>query len=283
MGFLSGMFGSPGYSIGRRDMQNAQQNMSNAAGTGYTPGSSGYDVNPFNGGSYGVNQETGRSFTTLPQYSDYVKEGSPEAAFSGIANAQKTAMQRGLAGGNRAAVSQFGRSGLGLGGIGGALAANRRSASQGMADIMGQNKMGLLNYGTDMYKYNRGQSLAEEAALRNARANDNSGQRADYGMNLQGQNQQFNMDRAAQNDRFNQYLQNYQAMSPNATQGTQGWLAPLVGTGIQAAMAGATGGASLAPSVMGNMPGVNAPGSAGGGVNFDYGNMFNVGYDPYRR
>jgi hypothetical protein len=224
-------FGSKGYFVDKERMGQAEDNLFNQTGQGFAPGSSGYNAGQYGGGAYGVNPNTGRSFTTLPQYSDYVKEGSPENAFSGIANAQKTAMQRGLAGGNRGTVSQFGQRGLGLSGAGGALAANRANTSRGMADIQRQNKMGQLNYGTDMYKYNRGQALAEELGLRNARQGDNTGMRNDYLSNLQGTQLQYAMDSGMNNQMYNQYAQTYGLFNQNADQGTSGWVSPMLEAG----------------------------------------------------
>lgn len=216
-------FGRSGYSVSKDRMRQAEDRLFNVP-QGYSQGSSGYNVPMFQNNDYGVNPETGRSFTTRPEYSDYVKEGDANKAFQGIANAQRTAMQRGLAGGNRAAVSQFGRSGLGLGGAGGAMAQNRRMASRGMADIARQTGMDKLGYDTDMYKYDRGQSLQEESVLRGARAQDAAGRRADYGVGLQALLNQFNMDRLAQNDLFNQANQMYSTLRPSADRGSRGWV-----------------------------------------------------------
>jgi len=220
-------FGREGYYVNKDRMRHAENNLFDNTGQGYSPGSSGYNTGSYDGGNYGVNPETGRSFTTQPKYSDYVKEGDPSKAFAGIANAQKTAMQRGMAGGNRSAVSSFGNRGLGLGGAGGAMADNRRNLSRGMADVERKTGMDKLGYNTDLYKYDRGQSLQEESALRNARQGDNTGMRNDYAANLAAILQQFNMDRGAANDMYNQYSNTYNQFQGNADQGSSGWAAPV--------------------------------------------------------
>jgi hypothetical protein len=220
-------FGKSGYSVSKDTMKGLDNTLINQAGKGYSPGSSGYNVNPFSGGSYGVNQDTGRSFTTLPKFSDYVKEGNIDDAFAGISNAQSDATKRGLAGSNRSLMSSFGRGGLGIGGIGGARAANNAAYSRDLAGIQRQTGMDKLGYGTDMYKYERGQNLADELGLRGARATDNSGQRSDYLANLQGLTSQFGMDQSANMDAYNRALQTRNSLAGNATQGSKGWVAPV--------------------------------------------------------
>lgn len=240
-------FGRSGYRVDKGQMRDAQSSMSDAANQGYSPGSSGYNVQtPAQANAmFGVNPQTGRSFTQQSSLNDFVP-GGYENAFTNMANKQMDALKRGQAGGLRAAASSMGRGGLGRGNMAGPTA----SIGRGMADIQRQTGMDKLNYGTDAYKFDRQQSLADELGLgqlglgRHAAA-------------LAGTQAQFGMDRSMNMDNFMKAMQNYQALSPFADKGSQGWLAPALQGGLSVGMAAATGGASAVPSMMGGMGGSN--------------------------
>ena len=212
-------FGKAGYSEKGSTIRQAGQDLIGQSGQGYSPGSSGYSIN----NSYGVNPDTGRSFTTLQNSKDYTG-GDINSVFSGMANAQGDALKRGQAGAMRGAVSSFGRSGLGAGGMGKMLAAQGAQTSRGLADIQRNNLMDKLGYGTDMYKFERGQGLQDELGLRGARATDNAGRRADV-------TSQYGMDQGMSQDAYNRRLQTNSALSGNKQQPTSGWAAPVLGAG----------------------------------------------------
>lgn len=281
-----GFFGSPGYSTDKGTMDRAKRSLVNQTGQGITPGSSGYGVD----NKYGVNDETGRSFTTLPKYSDSMNNQYSDNAFSQMANKQMDALKRGMAGGNRSAVSSFGSRGLGLGGASGALAANRRAMSQGASDIQRQNLMDKLGYNTDMYKFDRGQSLAEELGLRGARAAENAGRRADTAT-------QFGMDMGVNQNDYNQALQTYQGLGQHAARPSSGWGGGLVkglATGAATMFGGPAAGAAMSNGLNSGGGGSSNGGSGTGwtpnqggayqspaGFNPDFSNVFNVGYNPW--
>lgn len=249
-------FGKAGYSEKNQTMRDASQALRDQSGNvNYSPGSSGYSIN----NSYGVNPDTGRSFTTLQNSKDYIG-GDINSVFSGMANAQGDALKRGQSGAMRSAVSSFGRSGLGAGGLGKMLAAQGAQTSRGLADIQRNNLMDKLGYGTDMYKFERGQGLQDELGLRGARATDAAGRRADV-------TSQYGMDQGKSQDAYNRALQTYAGLSGNKSQGTQGWAgtaAKLGGTFVGAALGnpnaggaktgglGTMGGAAQQPQGFGN-------------------------------
>lgn len=252
-------FGKAAYSEKDADLRNISKGLQDQTSKTYSPGSSGYSIN----NEYGVNPATGRSFTTLQKLGDYVP-GGYQNAFTQMANSQMDALKRGLAGGTRSAVSQFGRSGLGGGGLAKMAAQNAANMSRGGAEIQRQNLMDKLGYGTDMYKFERGQGLQDELGLRSARATDAAGRRADI-------TSQFGMDQQKDLDAYNKFLQTYGAMSANKSQGKKGWVAPLLKGGTTAAMAAMTGGASAA------VPAASQLVSAGGSSGFNPGfSMFDL-------